>query len=98
AFIRELRGLVPFDRVAIVLAEDGLAQVMATAGVGSDTIFPTGSRAPLEGTLLEEVLTATHPVYRPHLERGSFPRRASSSSSGSAAASPLRCSRGRDPR
>jgi signal transduction histidine kinase len=73
AFIRELRGLVPFDRVAIVLGEHGLAQVMATAGVGSDTTFPTGSRAPLEGTLLEEVLTATQPVYRPHLERGRFP-------------------------
>ena len=26
AFIRELRGLLPFDRVAIVLAEDGVAQ------------------------------------------------------------------------
>ena len=34
SFIRELRGLVPFDRVAIILAEDGLAQVMATAGEG----------------------------------------------------------------
>jgi signal transduction histidine kinase len=76
AFIRELRGLVPFDRVAIVLAEDGLAQVMATAGVGSDMVFPTGSRAPLEGTLLEEVLTATKPVYRTHLERGRFPEEA----------------------
>ncbi len=73
AFIRELRGLVPFDRVAIVLAEDGLARVMATAGVGSNIIFPTGSRAPLEGTLLEQVLAATQPVYRPRLEAGRFP-------------------------
>ena len=68
AFIRELRGLVPFDRVAIVLAEDGLAQVMATAGVGSDVVFPTGSRAPLVGTLLEDVLVATSPIYRPRLQ------------------------------
>jgi signal transduction histidine kinase len=73
AFIRELRGLVPFDRVAIVLAEDGLAQVMATAGVGSETSFPTGSRAPLEGTILEEVLAASAPVYRPRLEAARFP-------------------------
>jgi signal transduction histidine kinase len=73
AFIRELRGLVPFDRVAIVLAEDGLAQVMATAGVGSNIIFPTGSRAPLEGTLLEAVLAATQPVYRRRLDAGRFP-------------------------
>jgi len=67
AFIRELRGLVPFDRVAIVLAEDGLAQVMATAGTGSEVVFPTGSRAPLAGTLLEDVLVANGPVYRPRL-------------------------------
>ena len=73
AFIRELRGLVPFDRVAIVLAEDGLAQVMATAGVGSETDFPTGSRAPLAGTLLEPVLATTHPVYRPRLEADRYP-------------------------
>ena len=73
AFIRELRGLVPFDRVAIVLAEDGLAQVMATSGVGSETSFPTGSRAPLEGTILEEVLVASAPIYRPHLEAARFP-------------------------
>jgi signal transduction histidine kinase len=68
AFIRELRGLVPFDRVAIVLAGDGFAQVMATAGVGSDVVFPTGSRAPLAGTLLEDVLVASAPVYRPRME------------------------------
>jgi signal transduction histidine kinase len=73
AFIRELRGLVPFERVAIVLAEDGLAQVMATAGIGSETAFPTGSRAPLEGTILEEVLAATGPVYRPRLEADRYP-------------------------
>src|SRR5205085_10625248 len=73
AFIRELRGLVPFERVAIVLAEDGLAQVMASAGVGSETAFPTGSRAPLEGTILEDVLVASGPVYRPQLEADRYP-------------------------
>jgi signal transduction histidine kinase len=73
AFIRELNGLVPFDRVAIVLAEDGLAQVMATAGEGADVAFPAGSRAPLEGTLLEEVLVATRPVYRPRLDGDRYP-------------------------
>jgi signal transduction histidine kinase len=73
AFIRELRGLVPFDRVAIVLAEDGLAQVMATAGIGSETSFPTGSREPLEGTILEQVLAANAPIYRPRLEAERFP-------------------------
>ncbi|HEY3922448.1 MAG TPA: ATP-binding protein [Gaiellaceae bacterium] len=65
-FIRELAGLVPFDRVAIVLADDGMAQVMATAGVGAETLFPSGSRQPLEGTLLDEL--QTQPLYRPKLE------------------------------
>jgi signal transduction histidine kinase len=56
AFIRELRGLVPFDRTAIVLAEDGSAQVMATAGRGEETVYPPGTSAPVTGTVLEEVL------------------------------------------
>jgi signal transduction histidine kinase len=56
AFIRELRGLVPFDRTAIVLAEDGSAQVMATAGRGEESVFPPGTSAPVTGTVLEEVL------------------------------------------
>jgi signal transduction histidine kinase len=67
-FIRELSGLVPFDRVAIVLAEDGIAQVMAAAGVGADVVFPSGSRQPLAGTLLEELQHQTQPVYRATLE------------------------------
>src|SRR5262249_62072076 len=41
---------------------------MATAGTGSEVVFPTGSRAPLAGTLLEDVLAANGPVYRPRLE------------------------------
>jgi signal transduction histidine kinase len=73
AFIRELRGLVPFERVAIVVAEDGFAQVMATAGVGAETTFPAGSRAPLEGTLLEDVLASNVPVYRRRLDAGAYP-------------------------
>ena len=46
AFIRELRGLVPFDRTAIVLADDGVARVIATAGAAADTVFPPGTRRP----------------------------------------------------
>ena len=56
AFIRELRGLVPFERTAIVLAQDGEAQVMAAAGRGEDEVFPPGTAAPIAGTVLEEVL------------------------------------------
>jgi signal transduction histidine kinase len=68
AFIRELRVLLPFERVAIILAEDGLAHVVAAAGVGAEIVFPSGSRQPLDGTLLEEALNAQQPIYRRRLE------------------------------
>ena len=64
AFIRELRGFVPFDRTAIVLEEGGTAQVMAVAGVGAEAVFARGSRAPVGETLLAEVLRTGQPVYR----------------------------------
>ena len=49
AFIRELRGLVPFDRTAIVLAEEASRAVMATAGAGVDEVFPPGTPPPIAG-------------------------------------------------
>ncbi len=64
AFIRELRGLVPFDRTAIVLADDGVARVIAAAGAGAETVFPPGTRRPVVGSMLQEVMTTGHPVYR----------------------------------
>ena len=42
-FIRELRGLVAFERTAIVLVEGETAQTMATAGRGANTVFPPGT-------------------------------------------------------
>jgi K+-sensing histidine kinase KdpD len=63
AFIRELRGLVPFERTAIVLAEDGAGHVMAAAGAGAETTLPPGSARPVEGSILEQVLQG-HVVYR----------------------------------
>ena len=64
AFIRELRGFVPFDRMAIVLEEAGTAQVMAVAGVGAEVVFSRGSRQPVGQTLLAEILRTGQPVYR----------------------------------
>jgi signal transduction histidine kinase len=63
AFIRELRGLILFDRAAIVLAEDGRAQVMAAAGEGADAVFPPGTSRPVSGSVLEDVL-AGRTIYR----------------------------------
>jgi signal transduction histidine kinase len=72
AFIRELRGLIDFDRVTIVLVEGGHAEVMAVAGRGTDTVFPPGSARPVRGSVLEEVLEGKL-VYRPVMEPDRYP-------------------------
>src|SRR5207247_3701310 len=43
AFIREVRGLVDFERLAIVLVEKGEARVIAAAGLGAETVFAPGT-------------------------------------------------------
>ncbi len=73
AFIRELRGLVPFDRMAIVLEEAGTAQVMAVAGLGADVVFSRGSRQPVGETLLAEVLRSGQPAYREDMNDIRYP-------------------------
>jgi signal transduction histidine kinase len=55
AFIRELRGLVPFDRTAILLVEDGHIRVLATAGEAAETVFPPGTVVPIAGSAIEAV-------------------------------------------
>jgi signal transduction histidine kinase len=69
AFIRELRGLVPFERTAIVLVEDETATTMATAGRGAGEIFPPGNADPIHGSLLERVLDGRIVVRRDLTER-----------------------------
>jgi len=64
AFIRELRGLVPFDRCAIVLAEGGVARIMATAGEGAAAVFPPGAEWPLDDSVTEDVLDGRTVVQR----------------------------------
>jgi signal transduction histidine kinase len=71
AFIRELRGLVPFERTAIVLVEGDTATTMATAGRGANEIFPPGNADPIEGSLLERVLEGKMVVRRDLAERDS---------------------------
>jgi signal transduction histidine kinase len=64
AFIRELRGLVPFDRMAIVLAEDGTARIVATAGEGSDDAIAAGVEFDPENSLISDVVARGQTVYR----------------------------------
>ncbi len=56
SFIRELRGLVPFDRMAIVLAEGDGAQVIATSGLLAEEVMPPGTQIGLERNLLAELV------------------------------------------
>ena len=73
AFIRELRGLVPFDRTAIVLADDGVARVIAATGTGAETVFPPGTRRPVAGSMLELVMASGQAVYRKNMAEAQHP-------------------------
>jgi signal transduction histidine kinase len=72
AFIRELRGLVPFDRTAIVLIEDDTATTIATAGRGATEVFPPGSIGPVHGSVLDRV-RGGDVIVRRNIEESEFP-------------------------
>ena len=63
AFIREVRGLVRFDRIAVVLVEGNRLEVLATAGEGAKKVFPPGSSRPIAGSIFETVASG-RTVYR----------------------------------
>jgi signal transduction histidine kinase len=73
AFIREVRGLMPFDRIAIILSESGVAQVMAVAGAGSEEVLPAGSGQPIHATLLEDILRTNQTIYRRDMRGADYP-------------------------
>jgi signal transduction histidine kinase len=64
AFIRELRGLVAFERTAIVLVENGHVRVFAAAGKAAGTVFPPGTVVTIAGSVVEDVVRAGQTVYR----------------------------------
>lgn len=64
AFIRELQGLVPFARLAIVLVEHGDAHVLAVAGEGAEAVFPPGTIRRITGSAMEDVLATGTTLYR----------------------------------
>ncbi|HEV3480564.1 MAG TPA: ATP-binding protein [Gaiellaceae bacterium] len=71
AFIRELRGLVPFDRTAILLVEDGQLRVLATAGEAAETVFPPGTVRPVAGSAIE-ALRSGDSLYRDDMDDRRF--------------------------
>jgi signal transduction histidine kinase len=90
AFIRELRGLVPFDRTAIILHEEGHVRVMATAGIAHDVVLTPGEALPA-GALIEEVLRTGETVYRRDMSDHLYPEEVTLTSIGlhSRVATPL---------
>ncbi len=72
AFIRELRGLIAFDRTTLVLVEGDAAEVMATAGRAAGEMFPPGTRRQIAGSGLEEVLEG-RVLYRPDIDPPQYP-------------------------
>jgi signal transduction histidine kinase len=72
AFIEELNSLVPFDRTAIILSDEGQIRVMATAGVKHDEVLQPGASLPA-GALVEEVLRTGETVYRRDMRDHLYP-------------------------
>ena len=56
--------MVPFDRMAIVLAEDGVARVVAAAGAQADDVMPPGTVQTLERNLLADVVERGQTIVR----------------------------------
>jgi signal transduction histidine kinase len=72
AFIRELRGLIAFDRTTLVLVEGDRAEVMATAGKSATSLFPPGTRREIAGSGLAEVLEGRL-LHRPDIDPPEYP-------------------------
>jgi signal transduction histidine kinase len=71
AFIRELRGLLPFERTAILLVEDGHLRVFATAGTAADTLYPPGTVIPIAGSAMTRLQTG-QVIYRQNMSERRF--------------------------
>jgi signal transduction histidine kinase len=76
AFVQELRGLLEFDRAAILFVEGGGARVMATAGVAAKTYNPPGSSSTLPGSILGDVMDEGRTVYREDISDLRYPEEA----------------------
>ena len=77
AFVRELRSLLPFDRAAILLAEEGgSARVMATAGLGAEDFLEPGTAINVPGSILDQVIEGGSTVYRQDISEHQYPEEA----------------------
>ena len=75
AFVQELRGLLAFDRAAILLVEPTGARIMATAGVGAnDPLAPGSSIGVPESVLRGGDRRGAHDLPPGHRARIGIPR------------------------
>ena len=73
AFIREMKGIFEFERLAVVLATGNRAEVMAVAGPSAERPFPVGSSRPIEGSILEDIVAHGQTLVREDMEEGRYP-------------------------
>lgn len=71
-FIRELRGLIRFDRMAIVLADEGTARVIAAAGERADDVMPPGTQLSLEDNVFSEVVNRGQTIVRADMAQAKY--------------------------
>ncbi len=76
AFVQELRGLLAFDRAAILIVEPSGARIMATAGVGADAPLVPGSSIGVPESILEEVIGEGRTIYRVDIAEDRYPEEA----------------------
>jgi signal transduction histidine kinase len=63
-FVREARTAFAFDRLAIVLAEGGRAEVMSIAGKEEHRLFPAGTSREMAGSIVEDVVARAQTIVR----------------------------------
>ena len=76
AFVRELRGLLDFDRAAILLLDQTGPRVLATAGVGAEEHLMPGSSLGVSAAVLEDVVGEGRTIYREDIAEQRYPEEA----------------------
>ena len=66
-FCREIATGVHFDRLALVLANRGRAEIIANVGAAEGSLYPAGTFQPIEGSVLEDLLTGGQPIVIPDM-------------------------------
>jgi signal transduction histidine kinase len=64
AFLRELAGIVPYDRAAVLLDEGALVSVLVSTGLGESDVYPSGSTLPSAGTIFDELRRNRRTIHR----------------------------------